>query len=228
MSMNPDVIRETCTVVKNTMHKANRYYLRYRSETAIQAIEPGHCIHMAVPGMEALPLKKEFPVFEVNPEEGTMDVMYPIIGGAEGILARAIPNQPIRIEGPIGECWRLPDGALNWVLLVSEDFGGARLTWLARTLCERGVQVDWVAGGSTYGAVASFGILGGKVGANVTTCSPDGLGSTSQPFMDVAQQLLEQNGYGFVASCCGEEQNAAIAAWAEAAGAPHQELCPKP
>jgi dihydroorotate dehydrogenase electron transfer subunit len=192
------------------------------------AVRPGQFVHVALPQFETHVLRRPFYVYGADPAEGFIDLVYQALGEGTRRLSQLTAGH-LSVLGPLGHGFAVPEGASR-VLLVGGGLGAAPLHLLANSLChpERsegsiphlaGTQVDVVLGAQTASAlvgVADFTALAGP--GHVHLATDDGSAGVHGFTTAVAERLLAERDYDYVATCGPQPMQQAIARLAAAAG----------
>ncbi len=220
---------ERARLVRNTCAGPNLYMASFEAPALARSIGPGQFAHMGIPGMEANILRRPFSVFSANEREGTIDILYQVVGKGTAHLAAIDPAGALAgdfsLMGPIGRGWAVPDGASR-ALLVGGGVGAAPLFMLARRLKERGVPTTVVLGAQTHAAlVCETSYLSLFDEADVRCATDDGSYGRAgfcTPLVDEALDAAEAEGspYGYVAVCGPEPLMRIVAGQAASHGVP--------
>lgn len=124
------------------------YLMRLHAPKLANQIRPGQFVHMSVPTLQAHILRRPFSIYDVNIEEGTIDVLYQIVGDGTQNMSMWLPGYRTSMIGPIGTTWTPPLDCKR-ALLVGGGVGAAPLLLLCRVLLDAGVEVDVILGAAT-------------------------------------------------------------------------------
>ncbi|MDP2891758.1 MAG: dihydroorotate dehydrogenase electron transfer subunit [Bacillota bacterium] len=119
-------------VLKNVRIAKDTYLMTLNGEAAASCA-PGQFIHLLVPDMPHLILRRPFSVNDVDIENGTLDLVYKIVGEGTAALACVSPGEEIDALGPLGRGFALPEnGGRVW--LCGGGMGAAPLLFAAKRL----------------------------------------------------------------------------------------------
>ena len=76
----PQLLDEDCTILHNRQVGPGLHMMRLASPQIAKALLPGQFVHMKLPGMEEHLLRRPFSVYCTNPEAGTLDILYQVVG----------------------------------------------------------------------------------------------------------------------------------------------------
>lgn len=146
------LVNESARVIRNVCEGPGLYILRVEAPKISGSILPGQFVHMKVPNMEGHILRRPFSVFARCAEEGTLDILYQVVGYGTDKMAGLAAGDIVEMIGPVGKRWS-PPSDVRRVLLVGGGVGAAPLFLLAEELVQRGVETHIVLGASTEGAL---------------------------------------------------------------------------
>lgn len=98
-------------------------------------VQPGHFAQIVCD--DNLTLPRPFSIMDVDCEEGTVEILYRIVGAGTGIMSGWQGGEEVRCLLPLGRTFTMPDLRVN-VLLIAGGVGLAPVHFLARRLAERG------------------------------------------------------------------------------------------
>ncbi|MBF0262077.1 MAG: dihydroorotate dehydrogenase electron transfer subunit [Magnetococcales bacterium] len=104
---------------------------------------PGHFAQLVCDGNLTLP--RPFSIMDVDLEQGSVEILYRIVGAGTGIMAGWQGGEEIPLLLPLGRGFTMPNARAN-VLLIAGGVGLAPLHFLARRLAERGQEAVLVWG----------------------------------------------------------------------------------
>lgn len=148
-------------------------------------------------------LRMPFAVFDVNEENGSVDICYQVVGDGTEQLSQVKAGQMVSLVGPIGNGWNPPHD-IKRALLACGGVGAPALKMLADKLAADGACVDAVIG-STTGArlacVPEFEVCVQEAAGKVHIATDDGSVGTRGFVNAVTNALLEAHDYDYVAVC---------------------------
>jgi dihydroorotate dehydrogenase electron transfer subunit len=111
-----------------------------RSPDVAAAARPGQFAMLrAWPGWDPL-LPRPFSFARLDPERGTCEFLYRVVGRGTELLARLQPGDPVTVLAPLGEPFPLPERGR--IALVGRGLGIAPLIAVADLASGRGLAVD--------------------------------------------------------------------------------------
>ena len=128
----------------------DHFLMRLKAPEIARESLPGQFIHVRC-AEETFPLlRRPFSLLDANPQTGTIDFIYKVVGLGTGTLAGISQGSRIDVLGPLGHTFEIPS-SLKRASLVGGGVGIPPLYLLAKRLLDRGVQVDAFLGARTKG-----------------------------------------------------------------------------
>ncbi len=204
-----------------------RLYLMVLSAPEISAqVKPGQFVHMKLPRMDDHILRRPFSVYDAHADEGTVDILYQVVGFGSDHMASLEPGLCVEMIGAVGTGWSAPSDVRR-ALIVAGGVGAAPLFMFTRELIQRGVQVDVVLGAQTEKALVCRKRYEDLLGACPSCATDDGsfgrpgfCTSLVEEALDHAAQ--EDAPYDYLAVCGPEPLMKIVARMAADAGVPAQ------
>jgi dihydroorotate dehydrogenase electron transfer subunit len=131
------------------------------------AAEPGQFVHVRVPGLDPLSLRRPFSI--CGAESGRVAILYKEVGRGTAAMGRLRTGACVSLIGPLGKGFPRETGGRP-VLLVAGGYGVAPLLFLARRLPDRGRL--FVGGRSRADVLLTDAFA--KLGWTVETATEDG------------------------------------------------------
>jgi dihydroorotate dehydrogenase electron transfer subunit len=205
------------TTLQNRALTTDLFQLTLDAPAIAATLAPGQFVHLRLPN-PAHVLRRPFSVSAANPEAGTLDIVYQVVGAGTAELSGVTRGASLDVLGPLGRGWRPPVGTRH-ALLVGGGVGAAPLLPLAQSL----PAADVVLGAQTAARLVGHADFAGRVGADHVYITTDD-GSAGQPGFatDVTRDLLAAHPYDYVATCGPEPMQRLVAALARAADVPCQ------
>jgi dihydroorotate dehydrogenase electron transfer subunit len=207
---------EICRVRKITTDQEGIYRLRLEAPAIASSVRPGQFVHLRLPELEAHMLRRPLSVFDADPQNGTVDLLFQVIGEGTRHLSTLEPGTRIDAIGPLGSGWNPPQDLGN-VLLVAGGVGLAPLNMLARNLCTRS-EVFLVVGAQTGERLVLPSFKDWHLTVAQTT--DDGSVGSRGFVTDLARGLLEKTRFGYIATCGPEPMQRIVASLAREFGVP--------
>ena len=101
------------------------------------AAQPGQFVHVQVPTLEASRLRRPFSIYDADPAQGLLYILYKVVGFGTARLAALPAGSDLQVLGPIGRPFPLAPEGLP--MLVGGGYGVAPLWFLARSLPQKGL-----------------------------------------------------------------------------------------
>lgn len=176
-------------------------------EIAAHAL-PGQFVHTRIPGMEGHILRRPFGVYEAYPEEGTIDIMYQVLGFGTEHMTTLEPGDEVEVIGPVGRGWQPPQGC-GKALLVAGGVGSAPIHPLVCQLKAQGADVTAILGAQTEEALVARRRFGKALGCEPLCSTDDGSFGRAGFCTPLVQEALDEAAaagepFDYVA-CCGPE-----------------------
>lgn len=169
------MVEERAPVVAHRRIAPDHYLLRLKSSTAARRALPGQFVHILCEEDSTCPLlRRPLSIFDADPEAGTFDVIYKVVGLGTAALAQIPAGRRVDFLGPLGKPFEVPDST-EIVWLVGGGVGIPPLYFLARELVKgRGdVRVEAFLGARTRGWVICASDFR-KIGVPVYAATDDG------------------------------------------------------
>lgn len=226
------LVNERASIVSNECVGPNLYLMKLVSPIIAQSIEPGQFVHMKIPDMEAHVLRRPFSVYARDAEEGTLDILYQVVGfGSEHMTSLDSSSEAAELIGPVGRGWQIPQNTQH-ALVVGGGVGAAPVFMLVENLVSADIRTDVVLGAQTSAALVTrdryenLMTSGASCGCEALRCATDDGSFGHKGFCTalVEEAILkakeEGNPYDYVAVCGPEPLMKVVAALAKDAGVP--------
>jgi len=125
------ILLEDAEVLHQAVHPADQFILTVRSPRCAAVAEAGSFAHLSCD--PALPMRRPLSIMRADPEQGTLEFLYKIVGDGLRLLANKRPGDRLSLLGPIGQGFRL-DPARRRPLLIGGGVGIPPMIFLADTL----------------------------------------------------------------------------------------------
>lgn len=127
---------------------SNLYQITFEAPTLARLARPGQFAQIKVdPGPIPL-LRRPFSFSRADPEQGTVAFYLGAVGEGSHRMAGFLPGHAVRILGPLGCGFSLPDTP-GRSLIISGGLGAAPFPLLAERLIARDEEVIWLNGART-------------------------------------------------------------------------------
>ncbi|MBP2653658.1 MAG: Dihydroorotate dehydrogenase electron transfer subunit [Firmicutes bacterium] len=177
--------------------------------------KPGQFVHVRVMDSLAPLLRRPISIAEVYAAEGTISLIYRVVGQGSAIMAEAKPGSELDLMGPLGNGFSLE---AERPLLVGGGIGLAPLVYLAQALCPRPVTI--LMGGRTKEEMYWQDIFK-NLCQNIYITTDDGSLGQQGFTVDALDDILAKGNFDFVYSCGPRPMLAGVARLAKL----HNVLC---
>ena len=215
------LLNEKATVLSNENVGPRLYIMELQSLSIAPLVQPGQFVHMQLNGFDQHILRRPFSILDTNPIQGTMTILYQVVGQGTQFMTDAKPGHKFDIIGSIGRPWDIP-AAHERVLIVGGGVGSAPLFMLSKQAKEAGAQVDVVIGAATKEALVLYERYHAVHGQALHCATDDGSFGYAGFCTGPTQELLAENHYNKVYVCGPEPLMHAIANEAATAQVPCQ------
>lgn len=210
---------EEVSVISNSNVGTNLYILKLAAPRTANAIQPGQFVHINLGQAKDHVLRRPFSIYAADPAEGTVDILYQVVGKGTDKISDWEPGSKANMIAPIGQGWRIPDGTKH-ALLVGGGVGAAPLFMLAEELLRREVAVDVVLGASTADALVCRDRYAGLSCSKLACSTDDGTYGHSGFCTSLVEQAIADSkdaSYDYLAVCGPEPLMRIVSSMAEEA-----------
>ena len=168
------------------------YRLTLLAPDIAASAKPGQFIMVACHGGSYDPLlRRPFSIHQIS-TDGTLQLLYKVVGHGTQLLASALPGQELSLIGPLGRGFHLD--MKSSVCLVGGGMGIAPLLFLASQLVKRGIDTAPVTllGARTAAEVDCLADSFSKVGCQVQVATDDGTCGHRGYVSDLLTQHLDK------------------------------------
>jgi dihydroorotate dehydrogenase electron transfer subunit len=130
---------EDAEVLSHERFEGNQLILKLRAPKCAQAAQAGSFVHLSCD--ESLPMRRPLSIMRANPANGSIEVLYKIVGPGLNLLANKKAGDRISSLGPIGNGF-VPHRERPRTLLVGGGVGIPPMVFLAETLRES-TEASW-------------------------------------------------------------------------------------
>ncbi len=136
--MNHSRFQEVCDVLENCNYRGDYFQITFRSRLITPGVKAGQFVHIQLPDMPHLTLRRPFSVFDASTDEGTLSVIYKVVGAGSTALAAVERGKRISLLGPLGNGFpATPIG--RGIIIVAGGYGCASTYLIARGAAQPGV-----------------------------------------------------------------------------------------
>jgi len=133
------IFLEEAVVLDQVAHPREQFVLRVRAPRCAAAARPGSFAHITC--APDIPMRRPLSIMRTDPEEGTVEFLYKIVGHGLARLARRKAGESISVLGPIGQPFR-PDPTRPRAVLIGGGVGIPPMIFLAKTLASD-KETEW-------------------------------------------------------------------------------------
>lgn len=165
-----------------------RITLRVPEIAAVAA--PGQFVNVKCsPTMDPL-LRRPFSLNRINPEDGTIGLLYKVVGRGTDLMSQLRTGDSVQVLGPLGRGFTWENN-LNHALLMAGGMGVAPLYPLAQNLMGQGVKVTCLFGARCSEDLADRDELA-ALGVDVRCCTEDGSCDTKGRVTDLLREAQDK------------------------------------
>jgi dihydroorotate dehydrogenase electron transfer subunit len=141
----PDPVLELASVVRNDEIAPGAWRITLEAPSIARAAQPGQFAMLTVARRDetAPVLPRPMALYAWDVGEGTVDVVYRVVGDGTRVLTTWRPAETMTTVGPLGRPFQLEPGTRS-ILLIGRGIGICSLTGLATAARDAGVEVDAV------------------------------------------------------------------------------------
>ena len=140
-------------VTRNVDLGHGNFLLEFEAPEGVRAMDPAQFFMIGIPGSEVL-LRRPFSVCGLpgtfdDAADGTVQVLYKVVGRGTALLASLKAGARIDVLGPLGRGFRLPEGRDDRPVMVAGGIGSAPFPALTVRLAEAGFDPVLLYGART-------------------------------------------------------------------------------
>ncbi len=139
------LVNEKASLEENICVGSKLYVMKLHAPLVAHSVEPGQFIHMKLSNDRVHILRRPFSVYARDIAEGTIDILYQVVGYGTEYMTTLSVDDEVEIIGAIGRCWQ-PPSSTSRALLVGGGVGAAPLFMLCESLIEARADVDVILG----------------------------------------------------------------------------------
>ncbi len=186
-------------IIANKRLQGSYYQIDLECPSIAQQAEPGQFVHIRVTDLSDRVLRRPFSVYNVCPREGTISIIYKIVGRGTDCLSRQSPPDVLNLIGPLGRGFTLPSKEETPV--ISAGGYGCAATYLLAERCPR--PPICLLGGRTAEDLLLVDNYR-RLGATVKLATEDGSAGHQGMVTDLLEQTLaEENKEKLKLYACG-------------------------
>ena len=154
------------TVAKDIFH------MTLNAPEIAREAQPGQFVHVRITEGNDPLLRRPFSIHRVNREEGSVEILYRVIGRGTALMSEAESGDSFDMMGPLGKGFRIDD-SFTHALVVAGGMGSAPVFFLIDELIKHSKHVTFFWGAKTGREIFGVDALK-KAGAEVYTVTEDG------------------------------------------------------
>jgi len=113
-------------LVENINLNTNYYKMRIKAPQITRKAKPGQFVMLSTWRTKDPFLKRPFSFCKIEPNTGTFDILYKVIGKGTQIMAKTKIGDLVELIGPLGNGFKIPENAKN-IAVVARGIGIAPL-----------------------------------------------------------------------------------------------------
>ncbi len=134
------ILQVQAQVIDNVYIASNYYLIKVFTESIPYRILPGQFINIGVSnGLDPL-FNRPFSPYLLHKKDGIIEVFYKVVGKGTSLMKNLRKNDTIRLVGPLGNTFTIPDGAKR-IVVVGRGVGIAPLVFLSQYALDSGIEV---------------------------------------------------------------------------------------
>jgi dihydroorotate dehydrogenase electron transfer subunit len=192
------VFRPTTGTVMDNVSLGRAYHLTIKAPSIAAGAQPGQFVHIRCGDTYDPLLRRPFSLHRFDPEQGTIEILYRIIGKGTEILSRKKAGENLDLMGPLGKAFSLPGS--RPAVLVGGGMGVAPLLALADKLVDSGVKVTALIGANHVRELFRVEEFV-KRGASVELATLDGSAGFPGPVTELLERHLHLEPESFIYAC---------------------------
>lgn len=126
--MPPTSFQEDAKVIENRQYRGDYYRITFHSPRISAQAQPGQFVDLLVPSSPHLMLRRPFSIFDVDPDSGSVALIFKCVGAGTRVMAGLRPNADVNLLGPLGKGF--PAAAPGQRLVVVAGGYGCAATYL--------------------------------------------------------------------------------------------------
>lgn len=188
------------TVVSNEQIARGVYSLVIEAPKLASMLKPGQFVNIRVPGNAMSLLRIPLSYASANPETGTVEIWYAVVGDGTERIAVWTPGFTGDLLGPGGHGWSVPKDCRR-ALVVGGGIGVPPVLCLGRELSARGISFDAVVGAASSDSMVGVPEFERAGAGTVAVATDDGSAGHHGFCTDLLADLLARNDYDYIATC---------------------------
>lgn len=129
--MEPRKFQESGEILHNENYRGSYYCITVRAPTIAPHVRPGQFAHLRIPHSPQLLLRRPFSIYDADVKEGTISIIYKVIGQGTKALSMERRGAELNLLGPLGTPFPLPDTDTQ-AIIVAGGYGCASTYLIAK------------------------------------------------------------------------------------------------
>lgn len=133
-------------VITNEQVASSIFCMVIKAPKLAAAILPGQFMNFEVPGNAAHILRVPLSFSRADAAQGTIELVYAVMGDATRRLSNLAAGQTMSVVGPLGHGWKLPQNQELPALLIAGGVGAPPIVAAAQMLSNNGLTCEVILG----------------------------------------------------------------------------------
>lgn len=143
-------MNQKCTIRQNEVIIGPYRKIVFNAPEISSSAQPGQFVHVLITPLRDRVLRRPFSICDADPVNGTLTLVYKIVGRGTDVLASMHPGESCEILGPQGRGYTMPADLKNtFPILVAGGYGSASTFLMAKRLAESGATGFFLTGART-------------------------------------------------------------------------------
>lgn len=187
------------TIQKNEKVAKDIYQMVLSVQKIARSAKPGQFVNIRL-GEKLDPLlRRPISLHEINPEDGTISLLYLVVGKGTEILSKMKQGEELNVLGPLGNGFATVFEG-QYAVLAGGGIGIAPLFPLAETLCRQGKKVILAVGAKSEAYLTDTAPYE-RLGVEVCTATDDGSYGRKGFVTDLILDLKRENKCDYIYAC---------------------------
>ncbi|MGV8050770.1 MAG: dihydroorotate dehydrogenase electron transfer subunit [Anaerolineaceae bacterium] len=221
-------LQENARIIDQEIVAMHTYRLRLECPEIARHASAGRFVMLRVrDGLDPL-LRRPFSFHRIIPKEGSIEILYRVVGRGTELLSQCAPGTYLNLLGPLGNGFNLPRSAVESVVLVAGGIGIAPLFELMAQLADSPADRRPKAVHLFYGARTAQELLPVQnfidLGVSIHWCTDDGTIGYRGNVTQLLEQVTENENLrpSMLYACGPLAMHYQVAKWALAKNVPTQ------
>lgn len=183
-------------ILHNQQLHGDYYQLDITAPAIARAAQPGQFIHVQLPAMPDHVLRRPFSIYDVNPTDGRLSIIYKVVGKGTEHISVLKPGTKLDILGPLGRGFSPLPGDIPSVIAAG-GYGCAATFLLAK---RARVLPTVLLGGRSAGDILLQDAYE-SLGCQVLVATDDGSAGTKCLVTELLERVLYEAPNSWIAAC---------------------------